>query len=534
MINRIKKGIDLAVLNAAVWTGNQLMPAAEAVGMCAGKIVFVGTTADLRDLCGPDTNIFDAGGRRVVPGFNDAHLHLEQGGRMMRSLDLRPARDEQDFVRLLAAHMKNIPPGRWVTGGNWDHEAWPGGKLPGRRLIDALTPDNPVLLRRVDGHAALANSLALEMAGIRRETPDPPAGRIVRDPHGEATGMLVNQAQAPFQNLIPEPDEEDIAASLDDAMQHCLACGLTSVQGPMPESVFRIVQRMHRQGRLKIRVYAWSCIETLDSLCQSGIEAPIGDDMLRFGAVKFFVDGSFGAGSALLFEPYDDDPDNCGITHYDEQALGEMVCRADAARLQIVAHAIGDQAVCRILNALAQAVTVNGKRDSRHRIEHAQLVRPQDLERFAELGVLASIQPSHATDDMRWIERRIGARVAHSYPFKSLVDAGAGIALGSDWPCEPPDPVRALHAAVTREACGGGPPGGWIPQEKVSVEHALAAATNGSAHAEFQDHAKGILAPGYLADMVVLSRDPLRAPPSEIMETQVDATILGGRVVCER
>jgi len=525
---------DVVILNAKVWTVNAAQPTAEAVAVAGDRIAAVGSTAEIRTLAGPGARVVDAGGRLVLPGFNDAHMHLVQGGFMLLSIDLRPAMNEEQFAGMLRDHVAALPKGTWVTGGNWDHESWPGGRRPTRRLIDPVTSDHPVLVRRIDGHVALANSLALKLADVTRGTADPPGGHIERDPDGQPTGILVDTAQTLVGRLVPEPGKAESLDAVRAAMRHAARVGVTSVQTPSSVNEFRVFQRLHRRGELATRIYAPLQVEALDSLCASGIEAPFGDAMLRTGAVKIFADGSLGAGSALMFEPYDDNPSTCGLAIYDEETLCDMIRRADAARLQAVVHAIGDKAVHWALGAFERAAEANGRRDARHRVEHAQLIRPDDRARVAPLGVVASIQPSHCIDDMRWVAKRMGPRTRHAYPFRSLLEAGVRVALGTDVPVEPLDPTLGLYAAVTREFPEGGPRGGWHPEEKVTIGQAIEAYTLGSAYAEFQEHDKGSIQVGKLADMVILSRDLLTIPPSEILGTEVDVTVLGGRLVYDR
>ena len=526
---------DLAILNAAVWTVARVRPTAEAVAVRGERILAVGSNRRVQELVCPHTRVIDARGRAVLPGFNDAHVHFLSGGFHLLGVDLRRARDEDEFVHLIREHVGPLPEGQWVTGGRWDHEAWPGRRRPTRWLIDPVTPRNPVLLRRLDGHVAVANSLALGLAGICGESADPPGGTIERDAEGgEPTGVLIDRAISLVQRVIPEPDDAQRRRAARTAMERAAAVGVTSVQSVAGAQEFRTYQRLHAEGELTTRVYVLLPDALTAAAGQVGLAAAFGDGMLRCGGIKVFADGSLGAGSALLFEPYADNADSTGLCIHSEDELAELVAGIDGVGLQAVIHAIGDRATHMVLNAFERALGETGHPAARHRIEHAQVLRPDDRERFARLGVIASIQPSHCTDDMRWVESRLGDRCRIAYPYRSLVDAGARTALGTDWVVEPLNPMLGLHAAVTRELPGGGPAGGWQPQERVNLERAIEDYTLGSAYAEFQEREKGSIEVGKLADLVILSKDLLELSGGGILDCEVDVTILGGRVIFER
>lgn len=429
--------------------------------------------------------------------------------------------------------MADVLAGEWVTGGRWDHEAWPGQRRPNRQLVDRAAPENPVLLSRLDGHIAVANTLALERAGVGRDTPDPRGGHIERDPDtGEPTGILIDAAQGLVRREIPEPSDEQRARAADAAIRHAASLGVTSVHAMGPPDELRLLRRLEEEGRLHVR--ARVALPDVGAAVEESRAGAAGGSLVRTGAVKLFADGSLGAGSALLFEPYDDQPTSSGLAIYEEEELRSLVAEADAAGLQIAMHAIGDRATRMALDAFQYAAERNGRRGARHRVEHAQVVQPEDRARFARVGVIASVQPSHCTDDMRWVGKRLGARTRFAYPYRSLVDAGARVALGTDWPVEALDPLISIHAAVTRQSPAGEPDGGWHPEERVSLAEAVRDYTLGSAFAEFQEQNKGSIEAGKLADMVILSRDLFAIPPEEIPGVQVEMTILGGRVVYER
>jgi predicted amidohydrolase YtcJ len=470
-----------------------------------------------------------------VPGFNDAHVHLLAGGFGLLSVELRGARDRAEFARRIGDHARALPKGTWIQNGNWDHEAWPGQALPTRQLIDALTPEHPVFVNRLDGHMALANSLALKLAGITRSTKEPEGGTIVRDADGEPTGVLKDNAQDLMASAIPEPSREMNTRAARAALQEAARRGVTSIQDNSSIDALPTYLDLQRAGELTARINVWRPIAALPALKAAGVRSGLGDDWVRVGALKILSDGSMGAGTAAFFEPYADDPKTSGLLLYPVPELQRLILEADAAGYQLAVHAIGDRANALVLEAFEKAVGANGARERRFRIEHAQVVRKADLPRYKALGVIASIQPSHCIDDMRWAEKRIGReRSRDSYNLRSFAAAGIPVAFGTDWFVEPLDPRIGLYAAVTREYPEGGPPGGWWPEEKISLEEALDFYTRGSAYAEFAERDKGTLEPGKLADLVVFEKDLLRIPPAELLRASVDLTVVGGRVVHER
>ncbi len=514
------------------WTNDPAQPQVEALAVVGERIVAAGPTEAIQKLAGLATEQYDLQGRRAVPGFNDAHVHFMSGGSYLLGIDLRPARTRQEFRRLVAEFAAQRPPGRWITGGDWDHEAWPDQTWPTRKLIDDVTREHPVLVNRLDGHLALANTLALRQAGIARDTPDPYGGTIVRDPEtAEPTGILIDNAVNLVRRVIPEPTGEELLQAARAAQSHALSLGVTSLQDINASAEdLRAYQELRRRRELAVRLYVFRPIAERVHLGETGVQAAFGDAWLRIGGVKAFTDGSMGAGSALFYAPYNDAPETRGLALQPKAELERMILEADSLGLQVALHAIGDQANTWALDIFEAVRRKNGKGARRHRIEHAQVVLPQDLPRFAELGVIASIQPSHCIDDMRWAEKRIGDRIRHAYLFRAFVRHGARVALGTDWTVEPLDPMLGLYAAVTREYPEGGPAGGWFPDERLSLEEAVACYTLGSAYAEFTDHEKGRLAPGMLADFVVLDRDIFAIPPRELLQTRAVLTVVGGTV----
>ncbi|HEX8149222.1 MAG TPA: amidohydrolase [Pyrinomonadaceae bacterium] len=534
---------DLVIVNARVRTQDSARPTAEAVAVYGGRIAAVGTSAGVRALAGAKTRVIDAKGALVLPGFNDAHVHFLSGGFQLSSVDLRDAATPQEFAERIRRFSEKLPKGRWVTGGDWDHERWPNvdgvAPLPTRELIDAFTPDRAVFVNRLDGHMALANSYALKLAGVTRDTPDPPGGLIVRDPKtGEPTGVLKDAAQSFVWKVAPGAGFEEKLEAARAATAHAAAHGVTSVQDMSAGDDVGVYQTLLERGELKTRVYAASPLSDWERLKRVGVRRAFGSDMLRIGGLKAFSDGSLGSTTALFFEPYLDAPGSSGLPSdemFPEGAMLKRVEGADAAGLQVFIHAIGDKANDAVLNIYEQVEKRNGARDRRFRIEHAQHLRAQDIARFGRDKVVASMQPYHCIDDGRWAEKRIGReRAKGTYAFRSLLDAGAVLAFGSDWSVAPLDPVMGIYAAATRRTLDGKNPGGWVPEQKITVEEAVRAYTVGSAYAEFAENVKGTITAGKLADLVILDRDIFNLDPAEIEKVKVRVTVMDGRVVYEK
>jgi predicted amidohydrolase YtcJ len=529
---------DLVIVNANVHTMDEARPTAEAVAVVGNRIAAVGSSKEIRAMAGARTRVIDAGKHTVFPGFNDAHVHFLMGGFSLANVDLRDASSPEEMARRLAAYAGKLPKGRWILGGDWDHERWPGAPLPTRQMIDAATPDHPVWVNRLDGHMALANSLALKLAGITSETKDPPGGVIVRDPQtGEPTGILKDGAEGLVERFIPDKtfDEKHVAAKA--ATEHAASVGVTSVTDMSADADVGLYQYMLDRGELKNRIYAIRSIVSWDVLTRTGVRQAFGSDMLRIGGLKGFADGSLGSSTALFFEPYNDAPNTRGLLFDQMLPEGTMLKRvegADKAGLQIMIHAIGDEANTRILDIYKEAAAKNGPRDRRFRIEHAQHLRPSEIPRFGEQHVIASMQPYHCADDGRWCDKRIGPeRSKGTYAFRSLLNSGATLAFGSDWTVAPLNPMEGLKAAVTRQTLDGKHPNGWYPEQKLTLDEAVRAFTVGSAYAEFAEHVKGKLTPGQLADLVVLDRDLYQTPAPEIDKARVVLTVMDGRVVFE-
>jgi predicted amidohydrolase YtcJ len=534
---------DLVVVGARVRTMDGARPEAEAVAVRGNRIVAVGSNEEIRRLAGARTRVVDAAGASVLPGFNDAHVHFLSGGFQLSSVDLRDAPTPREFAERIRRFAEKRPAGRWITGGDWDHERWPNvngvAPLPTRELIDSFTPDRPVFVSRLDGHMALANSYALRLAGVTRDTPDPPGGLIVRDPKtGEPTGILKDAAQSFVWKVYPEPSFEEKLDAARKASAHAAAHGVTSVQDMSAGSDVGVYQTLLERGELKTRIYAVSPLPDWQRLGRVGVRRAFGGDMLRIGGLKGFADGSLGSTTALFFEPYLDAPNTRGLPGdemFPEGAMLKRVEEADAAGLQVMIHAIGDRANDAILSIYEQVSKEHGERDRRFRIEHAQHLRAQDIPRFGRDHVVASMQPYHCIDDGRWAEKRIGpARAKGTYAFRALLDSGAVLAFGSDWSVAPLDPVLGIYAAATRRTLDGKNPRGWVPEQKITVEEAARAYTVGSAFAEFAEAVKGTITPGKLADLVVLDRDIFKIDPVEIEKVRVRLTVMDGRVVYEK
>ena len=530
---------DLIIFNATVHTMDQAQPTVEAVAVAGPRILALGPSKELRALAGPGTRLVDAGGKTVLPGFNDAHVHFLMGGFSLASVDLRDAASPEEMARRLGEFAGKLPKGRWILGGDWDHERWPGAPLPTKEMIDGATPEHPVFVNRLDGHMALANSVALKLAGVTKETKDPPGGLIVRDPKtGEPTGILKDAAEDLVDRAVPARTFEEKLVAARAATQHAAELGVTSVTDVSAGDDVGLYQYLLERGELKTRIYAVRSIVSWEPLAQTGIRAAFGSDRLRIGGLKGFADGSLGSTTALFFEPYSDAPGTRGLLFDQMLPEGIMLKRvmdADRHGLQVMIHAIGDEANWRILEIYRQVVEKNGPRDRRFRIEHAQHLRPGDIARFGRQGVVASMQPYHAADDGRWCDKRIGPeRSKGTYAFRSLLDSGAVLAFGSDWTVAPLDPLTGLKAAVTRQTLDGKHPNGWVPEQKLTLDQALRAYTVGSAYAEFADKVKGTLSPGKLADLVMLDRDLYKLDPAEIDQAKVALTVMDGQVEYER
>jgi predicted amidohydrolase YtcJ len=536
-------GADLVVLNAKIWTGNKKQPEAEALAVVKERIVFVGSTKEARKLVGDKMRVLDLDGKRVVPGFHDSHVHLLSSGLRLSQVALKDAADEKEFGKRLRDFDEKLPKDAWMLGGDWDHDRAFAGQLPTAAHIDKHVADRPVFIRRYDGHMALVNTTALKKAGISADTPDPVGGVIYRDPKTKApTGLLRDKAMGLVAPHVPPTSDAEIVSGLMAALAEARKFGVTSVQdmdgsaAPARTKLLRILQELSRKGTLTLRVRLYFPLGAWASLAQIGVQIGFGDLWVSIGSLKDFIDGSLGSSTAKMFEPYLNEPGSTGIYVTPLSRLRENLLAADKAGLGIAIHAIGDRGNAELLDLFAEVAEKNGPRDRRFRIEHAQHLRPIDYPRFARLGVVASIQPFHIIDDGRWAEGRIGKkRCESSYALRSLLDAGAKVAFGSDWSVAPLNPLLGIDAAVNRRTLDGKHPDGWFPKQKITVAEAIECYTLTSAYAAFQEKDLGTLEPGKLADFVVLSRDILApAERDTIAKSEVLLTVVGGRVVHEK
>ncbi|MDP1892497.1 MAG: amidohydrolase [Gemmatimonadaceae bacterium] len=525
--------ISLAIVNARVWTGDLRRPWADAVAVEGAHIAAVGSSAEIRKLAGTGARIIDAHGAMVVPGLIDSHVHFIEGGFALQSVKLRDAKTKAEFIQRIGDFAKTIPAGTWILNGDWDHENW-GGELPTRQWIDAVTPNNPVWINRLDGHMSLANSAALKAAGVTRDVKDVSGGTIVRDAAGEPTGVFKDNAMGIVDRAVPPAGAEMTDRALRAAMQHVNEQGVVAVHHMGGWGDLAAFERAHKAGTLTTRIYASVPLSSWKRLADTVKARGIGDDWVRIGGLKGFVDGSIGSHTAAMLEPFTDAPNDRGLMVNSEADLYAWASAGDKAGLQLLVHAIGDRAIRVLLDIFERVARENGPRDRRFRIEHAQHIAPADMARFGALGVIPSMQPYHAIDDGRWVDRVIGAeRSKGTYAFKSLLDTKASLAFGSDWFVAPPTPLMGIYAAVTRRTLDEKRPGGWVPEQKITVEDALRAYTAGAAYAGFAEGTRGVLKKGMLADITMIDRDLTQIAPETIRDAKIVRTIVNGKVVYE-
>ncbi|MGB8762730.1 MAG: amidohydrolase [Candidatus Sulfotelmatobacter sp.] len=515
----------------------------EAIAVRGDRIQAVGKNLDIMKLKGPDTEVVDLGGRFVMPGFNDAHVHLAEGGLQKLTIDLTGVKTLEELRERVKARVEKAKPDEWIVGGGWDETLWPIPTLPSRWDIDEVSDGHPVILARVDGHLALANTRALQLANITLASRDPEGGKIDRDANGQPTGILRDTAQQPVRAAIPQLTHEARREGIEVALADLAENGVTSAQDYSPEwENFQIYEELEKEGKLTARISEWLPFDdVIDELKVKRGFHPQSDLMLHSGMLKAFMDGSLGGHTAALMEPYADDPKNSGLPRYEQAKLVEMAKERVLAGFQLGFHAIGDEGVQMALDAFAEAEKAareqkvkspNGTSDFRLRIEHAQVTTPAQIARFKELKVIASVQPSQLLTDMRWAQDRLGAkRAANSYAWASFLNKGVTLAFGTDYPVEPLSPFRGLYAAVTRKSENGKQE--YFPEQKLTMDQAIAAYTTGSAFAEFEEKEKGELAPGMLADFVVLDRDITAVSAEKELATKVLLTVVGGKTVYE-
>jgi hypothetical protein len=535
---------DLVIRHAKIVTIDRAHPRAEAIAIQGDRIVAVTTDQAIGQYIQPGrTQVLDAQKRLVVPGFNDAHAHF--AALDPDYIDLRYITDPAVITERVAARVRTAQPGEMIRGGRWEHEMFTTRQWPTKALLDAVAPHNPVALSRADGHSVLVNSYVIRNSGITRDTPDPPGGEIQRDSKtGEPTGIFKEAAQRLLKYgavRVPRTPAEEQARA-DEGMQAALAMaarlGVTSIQMP-PGGDFPRYQKLQDAGTLTARVYMGGSLTDnpaqLAAYDELRRKYPAEGDWIRFGYLKGFIDGTLGSGTALLFKPFADEPGKTGLPQMSYEDLEKRIVASDARGFQVGIHAIGDKANNWILNAYEKAQQVNGRRDSRHRSEHAQILQAQDIPRFARLGVVASMQPTHCITDKRFAEKRLGLeRCAGAYAWRTLLDTGAHVAFGTDYAVEPLDPMEGLYASVTRKDRTGENGPGWFPDQILTMEKAIELYTLEAAYAEFMEKRKGILKPGYLADLVIMEKDLLTMPSGEIMKNRVDVTIVGGKVIYRR
>lgn len=531
-----KKIADKIYTNAIIWTGDSSNTDASSIAIKDSTILFVGK--NYADYQGPNTALIDLGGKMIVPGFIDNHTHFLAGGYQLANVNLRHANSKQEFISTLASFASTYKDERWIQGGDWDHENW-GGELPTKTWIDSISNKHPVFVSRYDGHMGVANSIALRLAGIDKNTPDPPGGEIVRNTlTHEPTGVLKDGALDLMLRSIPVPSETLLDEALQRAISHGLSNGVVQVHdmgsygGWIDLATYR---RAYANHHLDMRIYSFVALDTWQRLDSFVKQNGRGDDLLRWGGLKGFVDGSLGSTTAWMYQPYLDAPNSTGLQVTDTNILRTSIISADSAELQIATHAIGDRANDWILNVYLEAANKNGKRDRRFRVEHAQHLSKKAIPQFAEMNVIPSMQPYHAIDDGRWAAKRLDEdRLKRTYSFKSLLDTKANLTFGSDWTVAPLDPIEGIYAAVTRRTLDDKNPNGWYPEQKITVEEALRCYTVNGAYAGFQENKLGKLKTGMLADFVVLSGNILTIAPEKIRDIKVLQTIVNGKEVYVR
>ena len=527
-------------LHARIYTNDPKAPWATAIAVRDDKIFCVGSISHIMLDCGganPDAEIFQLHNKFIMPGFNDAHTHLGSAGRDKLALDLKGTDSIEELQQRLRAAVAKHKPGEWVVGSGWDQTRWPEKRFPNRQDLDAAAPDNPVFLVHISGHVGVANSMALKRTEILPDTKNPAGGEIERDADGNPTGMLKEGSAMEFvEQKIPEPTAQERRQGIELVLQDLAMNGVTSAQDNSAWEDFLVYHDLKEEKKLTVRITEWlPFMAPLDELQNMRSEGGTTDPWLKTGALKMVTDGALGSRTAAMLAPYSDDPNATGIMTIEPEKLKAMALERDKLGFQLAFHAIGDRANRVALDVFESVLRVNGARDRRDRIEHAQVVSPQDIPRFGELKVIASMQPSHQTNDMRWAEQRVGPeRIKGAYAWNSLQAAGAVLAFGTDYDVEPINPFRGLYACMTREAAEGGPAGGWQPQEKLPLDNCIRAYTSGSAYAQFEEGKKGELKAGEYADFIVLSQDITKATPEELLDTQVLQTVVGGRTVYQK
>lgn len=529
-----KVSATLIIKNGNIWTGNPEQPKAEAIAIAGDKIFAIGTNDEMEKLITNTTKIIDADGKFMCPGFTDSHLHFLDGGQRLASVELRDAKTPEEFKQRIADYIKTIKPGTWVIGGDWDHTNW-GGELPQKSWVDDISSENPIWISRLDGHMALANSKAMEIAKVTNDIKDIEGGTFVRDEEGNLTGIMKDNSMSAIESIVPDPEDDMKLRYLDAAMKYVNSEGVTSVHHMGNWDDLRIFELAKDENLLNVRINAAVPISTHEKLKDRKETKGWGDEWVKLGGLKGFLDGSLGSHTALMKEGFTDSPKDFGLLVTEIDEMYEMVKAGDDFGGQAVVHAIGDSANTVMLDIYEKVAKENGPRDRRFRIEHAQHLLPEDIERFGKLGVIASMQPYHCIDDGRWAEPLLGKeRMKTTHAYKSLLETKATLVFGSDWFVAPPTPLEGIYAAVTRATLDDKNPDGWVPEQKISVEEALKAYTVTPAYASFEEDIKGTLEPGKLADIVILEKDIFNIPAVDIWDVKVEKTILAGEVVYEK
>jgi predicted amidohydrolase YtcJ len=521
--------IDSIYYNAKIWTGVEGDNSSQAMAIQNGKIIVIGNNTKIKKLQNSNTALINLKGARVIPGLIDSHTHFILAGLRLGEIQLREVKTREAFIAKIKQKAASLPKGAWILGGSWDHELW-GGELPNKVWIDKITPDHPVYLMRHAGHMTFANSLALKLAGIDKSTPNPVGGEIERDSQGNLTGIMKEAAKALVEKVIPATPHHALDAAFERSQALALSLGVTQIHNVYNWESFETFLRARDNGTLKMRVYSLTDIKNWRQMANYISQHGKGDDNLRWGGVKGYVDGALGASTAWFYQPYSDEPETSGYPRHNTADIKNWIMQADKAGLQVVVHAIGDKANDWLLDTFEEVTQQNGLRDRRFRIEHAQHLSPEAFPRFDKLGVIASMQPYHVIDDGRWAEKRIGPkRIKTSYAFRSLIDANARVTFGSDWFVAPLDPMTGIQAAVTRQTLDGAYPNGWVPEQIITVKEALTAYTRQAAYAGFQENKLGTLVVGKLADFIVLSDDILTIDVNNIADVKVIRTVIAGK-----
>ncbi|MDH5630417.1 MAG: amidohydrolase [Gammaproteobacteria bacterium] len=523
---------DIVLTNGNIWTGDATNPQASAIAISGNKIIAVGSDEEIKKYVNNDTHQLDLKGKRVTPGFIDNHTHFSSVSGLINAVQLRDASSKKQFIQRIGDFAKTMPKGRWMLDGIWDHQAW-GGELPKAEWIDSVTPDNPVYLWRTDGHMAIANSAAMKLAGVDKNTPDVAGGMIVRDEKGNPTGIFKDAAMELITKAIPPLTIDEQADAFKGGIRHALAFGVTQIHNMGTWKDLMAFQQLHDRSQLYMRVYSFVPLQTHSKLKNYVAKNGRGDDMHRWGALKAMVDGSLGSSTAWFYESYTDNTDNFGFPIHELKQFKQWIKQADLNGLHVTIHAIGDKANDWLLD-IFEAINKNNPDNSqrRWRIEHAQHLSLSAIKRMQSLSVIPSMQPFHAIDDGRWAEKKIGSeRIKTTYAFKSLLDNNALLTFGSDAPVAPMNVMEGIYAAVTRQTIDGANPDGWVPAEKISIEQALKAYTANNAYAGFQEDRLGQLKVGFLADLVVLEQDIFTIPANQIKDVKIHMTMVDGKVV---